>query len=216
MKWGTKYGCDYVNRLASGVRRYLKMPHQFVCFTEDAKGIDRRVLIKDLPATSWKGWWNKIILFSAEAGLVGKILYIDLDTVITGSLADIASYDGPFATLSTNEMANEKRNEGYNSSIVIWNASVIGTFIFDTLVAYRTHVFKFIYKLDHWLEMIVENADLLQQLYPGQICEYKKSCVEEVPANCRIVCFPLQPKPHEIPSPWIKERWIEDSCLPHE
>ena len=30
MKWGTKYGPEYVNRLRSMVRRHLKRPHRFV------------------------------------------------------------------------------------------------------------------------------------------------------------------------------------------
>jgi hypothetical protein len=148
--------------------------------------------------------------------LSGKVLYIDLDTVITGSLEEIASYEGAFATLSTDGMANEQRVRGYNSSIVIWNVDRVGSFLYDSLEAYKTHVFKFIYKLDHWLEMMVENADLLDQLYPGQILEFATSCTERVPDNCRVVCFPLQPKPHEFTSPWIRELWTDTEIEVHD
>lgn len=39
-----------------------------------------------------QGWWNKIVLFSPDSGLRGRVLFIDLDTVITASLAPVLSY----------------------------------------------------------------------------------------------------------------------------
>ena len=60
-------------------------------------------------------------IFSA-ADLDGRVLYIDLDTVVTGSLEDIAGYSGPFATLSAQGMANERRPSGLNSSVMSWEA----------------------------------------------------------------------------------------------
>ena len=39
MKWGTKYGPEYVNRLYAMVRRHLRGDFHFVCLTDDAKGI---------------------------------------------------------------------------------------------------------------------------------------------------------------------------------
>lgn len=50
------------------------------------------------------------------------MLYIDLDTVIVGSLDDITGYSGPFAALSAAEMANEHRSYGINSSLMSWDA----------------------------------------------------------------------------------------------
>ena len=35
MKWGVKYGPEYVNRLYRGVAQYLSRAHRFVCFTDD-------------------------------------------------------------------------------------------------------------------------------------------------------------------------------------
>ena len=45
LKYGTKYSADYVNKLFNMVSRNLTVEHQFVCFTEDATGIDERIRI---------------------------------------------------------------------------------------------------------------------------------------------------------------------------
>lgn len=63
-----------------------------------------------------------VALLYREAGLEGRVLYIDLDTVITGSLDGIADYSGPFAALSPAGMANECRSSGINSSVMSWNS----------------------------------------------------------------------------------------------
>ena len=40
LKWGRKYGVDYVNILRDMVRRHLAVPHRFVCLTDDPAGIE--------------------------------------------------------------------------------------------------------------------------------------------------------------------------------
>ena len=40
MKWGKKYGPEYVNRLHSMVSRHLTIPHRFVCLTDDKTGLN--------------------------------------------------------------------------------------------------------------------------------------------------------------------------------
>ncbi|HEY1090992.1 MAG TPA: glycosyltransferase, partial [Burkholderiaceae bacterium] len=39
MKWGNKYGPEYVNRLYAMVRRHLRGEFRFVCLTDDANGV---------------------------------------------------------------------------------------------------------------------------------------------------------------------------------
>ncbi|CAN0520901.1 unnamed protein product, partial [Ectocarpus sp. 8 AP-2014] len=70
----------------------------------------------------WRGWWHKAFLFSRETTLAGRVVYMDLDTVIAGSLDEIAGYAGPFAVLSAEGMANERRPGGLNSSVMSWDA----------------------------------------------------------------------------------------------
>ena len=90
-----------------------------------------------------------------------------------------------------------------------------------------------VFKLDHWLEMTAPRAGNLQQAFPGQIVEYKASCCRvdtvaedephaahqdlssreggrtrgRLPPNARVVCFPLEPKPHEVDDDWVQLLW---------
>jgi tetratricopeptide (TPR) repeat protein len=214
VKWGTKYGPEYVLRLYAGVLRNLSLPFKFVCFTDDTVGLEHENNIHCLPLESgWIGWWNKATLFSSSFPLDGRILYIDLDTVITGSMNEMAMYRGDFAILSTNGIDNEGKDfsNGYNSSILMWNANNKKlTSICEVLRQDFELVHKFIHRFDHWLEMMVNKADLIQQIYPLSIRDYVNACTEFVPEKCSIVIFPLRPKPHEFPAEWVKEIWCQD------
>ena len=90
MKWGTKYGPEYVNRLYGMVRRHLSGEFRFVCLTDDASGVRAEVQCLplptlDLPPGADRGW-PKLTTFKADLhGLRGRALFVDLDIVIVGS-----------------------------------------------------------------------------------------------------------------------------------
>ena len=48
VKYGTKYGADYVNKLYYGVKRHLTVHHTFTCFTEDSAGLDTHIQVQPL------------------------------------------------------------------------------------------------------------------------------------------------------------------------
>ncbi|KAG5191748.1 hypothetical protein JKP88DRAFT_154041, partial [Tribonema minus] len=226
VKWGSKYGSAYVNRLARAVAAHLASPpHEFICFTDDAAGIDaRRVRTEPLPseARRLRGWWQKASLFSPQAAQVfagRRVLYLDLDTVIVGGIGEaVALCSSAFATLSARGMANERRTCGYNSSVMAWQSPPpppraadrrgelegIYTFLVGAAGAVATVTRKF----DHWLEMCVEGAVLLQDALPcGYIAEYRSMLPgDSAPCGARIVTFPLQPKPHECGG-WVRDAW---------
>lgn len=69
VRWGDKYGPEYVERLASGVRRNLRTRrYSFVCFTDDVLALDGMTGVVARPIGArcggWKGWWHKAFLFS--------------------------------------------------------------------------------------------------------------------------------------------------------
>lgn len=100
MKWGTKYGPEYVNRLFNMVSRNTTLPFAFICFTDDSRGllpqIDARPLPQmDLPPDKERGW-RKLSLFRKDVGLSGRILFLDLDTVIVDNIDAFFTMKGDF------------------------------------------------------------------------------------------------------------------------
>src|SRR5689334_17096839 len=98
MKWGTRYGADYVNCLASMIRRNTRRPTRIICFTDDAKGIGQDIETPPLPQISipervkWLPW-RKISLWQFPLlDLEGDVLFLDLDVVITGLLDDFFDF----------------------------------------------------------------------------------------------------------------------------
>ncbi|MFZ2586729.1 MAG: hypothetical protein WAZ18_01185 [Alphaproteobacteria bacterium] len=96
MKWGTRYGAEYVNRLHSMcVRGMGGKPFDFVCFTDDATGLVAGVDARPLP--SFEGVpahlavkpWRKLTLWKddLDKDFMGRnTLVLDVDVVITGDL----------------------------------------------------------------------------------------------------------------------------------
>ena len=102
MKWGTKYGPEYVNRLYAMVHRHLSGDFRFVCLTDDSTGIRSEVQCLPIPALDLppgipERGWTKLATFSADLhGLRGTALFLDVDVVVTGSLDDFFTQPGEF------------------------------------------------------------------------------------------------------------------------
>jgi hypothetical protein len=99
MKWGSKYGADYVNRLNGMIQRNITSPFRLICLTDDPTDIDPSIQILPLPELGCDpprhtpGQWRKLALWSASLfGLQGTALFIDLDSVIVGNLDGYFSY----------------------------------------------------------------------------------------------------------------------------
>ena len=56
LKWGTAYPPFYVNRLYAGVRRHMKRPFSFICFTN--AGPFRGILTQSPNADALAGEWR--------------------------------------------------------------------------------------------------------------------------------------------------------------
>lgn len=86
VKYGSKYGADYVNKIYAGVTRNCSLKYDFICFTEDATDLDTRILIRPL-MHRWQGWWSKVHIFDAKNYRPNtRVFYIDLDMIISGSI----------------------------------------------------------------------------------------------------------------------------------
>ena len=88
VKAGDKYDSDYVNTLYLMTKRYLTIPFDFICLTENSQNLLKQIKVISLDDRSIKGWWNKCLLF--KPGLLSSsCLYLDLDMIILKNIDDI-------------------------------------------------------------------------------------------------------------------------------
>jgi FkbM family methyltransferase len=128
------YNVDYVVRLERMVRRHLARPYRFVCLTDGRKG--------DLPAPietvripsvpGQEGYWAKVQLFNPAWGFSGRMLYLDLDTLVVRDLAPIVDFPAELA-LTEDALVQERAHlatdrygrrlvRKFNSSVIVWDA----------------------------------------------------------------------------------------------
>lgn len=128
--------------------------------------------------------------------------------IITSNLDPLFLCPTPFGLLQTDSLTCEKNNKsGYNSSIIIWRGAHF-SHIYSALKNNFEIITKFIVRFDFWLEMMVKNADFLQNLLPNKIRDFLGECQKEVPEETSVVCFPRTPKPDAYPAEWIRDFWI--------
>lgn len=114
MKWGKAYGPEYVNRLRNGVARNLSYPHRFICFTDDATGIDQGIEIFPLPSLGLPPQhqdlrWRKLALLGKDVfGLTGTALFLDLDLVVVDRLESFFDYPEKFVIIRDMDLFRSK------------------------------------------------------------------------------------------------------------
>jgi hypothetical protein len=97
MKWGTLFPADYVNVLFRAVLANSSPGFRFICLTDDSEGLAQGIVIAPIPDVgltseqiSAPGVWRKLALFHPEitalVGVDSRILFIDLDMMVIGSL----------------------------------------------------------------------------------------------------------------------------------
>ena len=98
MKWGSRYGPEFVNRLYSSIQRHTKRKTNVYCFTDDEQRINKNVICKPLPdiklpkAIAFSPWRKMSLWQYPLSDLKGDILFLDLDLVITGDLDRFFDY----------------------------------------------------------------------------------------------------------------------------
>lgn len=192
-------GVEYVKILENMISRNLPVgtEYQFICFTDDLTPIDG-VQFRPLHG-GLTGWWNKLWLFKNGLWNVGdRIVYFDLDTVITGDLTDIINYSGDFAILR-----DFYRPHGLGSGVMAWSGGW-GAHLWRE---YEKAGFPDMQGGDQaWIESHVLRPDILQDLFPSQIVSYKVSARSHIPDKAKIVAFHGEPRPHQCEG-WVRLFW---------
>jgi hypothetical protein len=122
VRFGNKYGREYVERLRNMISRHITVPYELACLTDDQHPIDGVRKIYQPNANYARGWWHKIHMFDPSLPLVGRILYFDLDVVIHKNIDKLTQFH------TKNFIGIHDFNRKFfptwnylNSSVLAWN-----------------------------------------------------------------------------------------------
>ena len=200
---------DYVGRMARAVDRHLSRPHRFVCLTDAADvpdGVERIAL-----AHNWPGFWSKIELF--RPGLFrGPALYLDLDTVVCGSLDPIADAIEANPLLCSWDM----KHGWINSSFLAWNWDL--SCVYEEVAAHPAGIMQVYDGSGPWwgdqghLQVTLEERRIpwawVQQVVPHVVAWQPIPLRGRPPApGVAVSMWYGAPKPHEISTEWMAQNW---------
>lgn len=223
LKHSTKYDADYVNKLYCGVRRNTTLEFTFHCFTDNPIGLNSNIEIHTLPKLdNVDGWWLKLYLFSKDIGISGRVLYIDLDTLITGNIDHYIEHDKGFVVLQ--DLWAKGTNVG--SALMSFEAGK-HEHIWDKFIRNPVEEKQKIHP--HGDQRVIQNYQqnrlYWQKLFPNEIISFKSNNAKEPNKTVKIVCFHGLPSIKDSivnttkvqrfvlsPAKWVEKYWkIDDN-----
>ena len=234
MKWGTKYGPEYVNRLYGMVRRHLRGDFEFVCLTDDARGIRPEVRCLPIPELKLpdglpERGWKKLTTFSSDLhSLQGTALFLDLDVVIVDAIDGFFEQPGEF--LIIHDWKRRWRVTG-NSSVYRFRIGAHPE-VLEGFRADHARVRDQFRNEQAWLSDVLHREGKLHY-WPETWCRsYKYHCIPAWPTNywrepvipegSKILIFHGEVNPPDAlegrrnrrgrfvkPAPWIATHWTE-------
>ena len=237
MKWGTKYGPEYVNRLYAMVARHLRGPFRFVCLTDQVDGIRSEVQCLPIPDLALpeglpERGWKKLTTFSPELGdlhgLRGTALFLDLDVVIVDDITPFFEVPGRFVII--HDWKRPWRVTG-NSSVYRFELGAHA----DVLAKFRAEhaAMRAQFRNEQaYLSDVLHQQGVLSYWDAAWCASYKYHCIPSwptsywrdpvIPPGARIVIFHGVMNPpdalaghsagnwrHARPAPWIAQHWHE-------
>jgi len=237
MKWGDKYGAEYVNRLHSMVSRNLSVPFRFICFTEKSEGVSQQIEclpildvnadLNDSDGLKRVQAWKKLTTLADPLyDISGTCLFLDLDVVILGNIDCFFEVEGEFFIIKD---WHDPENQG-NSSVYRFQAGQHGE-VLNYFVENRNQIVNTYINEQHYLSQKIKEISRLDY-WPDDWCiSYRKSCLpknrlarwftaSKEPEQGKIIIFHGAPNPEEAllgkgdrwyrplkPAPWLEKYW---------
>lgn len=191
----------WVQRLQNMVAKHLT-DYSFVCLSNvPVDGVETIDLQDGLP-----GWFAKVELF--RPGLFkGRVLYIDLDTLILGELASLFNCPGDFVAMRADLVAPPRMvagkivTAGLNSGTMTWTAGAADFLYKD----WREH-FADIYRGDQdWITTRMPDP----YFYPKEWFARLKDCKAGPPEGVKVLhCMPWKNDVAAQRFDWVRDLWV--------
>lgn len=124
------YTVEYVRRLRAMVNRWIDRPFRFCCLTDRPQDMPEGV--EAMPVKKLAGFapWTKLEMFNPERQWTGRMLYLDLDTLIVAPLAPLVDVSANFAVTADPPQHGQRTRDSYgrqivrrfNTSVMVWDA----------------------------------------------------------------------------------------------
>jgi len=224
VRFGNKYGREYVERLRNMVQRHTTVPYEFVCLTDDQHPIDGVKNIVEPHAGYVKAWWHKVHMFKSTLPITGRILYFDLDVVIHDKIDKLISGLQPedfYGILDFNRQFVPNWNR-LNSSVMSWHAGmqneIWDKFSRDPQTAMKLHgdqdwiwkvgqnkikfwprdyILSYKWEIRNKSEVVVKNGRRLFNMSKEVI----------PPPDCCVTVFHGDPKPQDVQDKFVVDNW---------
>lgn len=223
LKWGTKYGPEYVNKLWSMVNRHLTIDHEFVCFTENSEGIDKNINIESLPRYPLTGWWYKTFFLSNDIPLQGNILFLDLDIIIFNNINKLFLYEPEKFCIIRDFNRSIRKNWDYsNSSVFRVNTGSYDALWKDFIKNPKVHTSKNrgdqdwmhknikdkVYWPDEWIQSYKwEMRDRSELTIVNGKRNFKENRNPKILPETSIAVFHGEPNPVDCKDQWVIDNW---------
>lgn len=204
------YSKMWVDRLYNSVGRNLKIPFEFVCFSNDITSTDYR--IEPLTTNSW-GWWNKLEQFK-KGMFDGPVLSLDLDVVICKDITNAVTRLPRNQILMALEPHQVKTGVDIpNSSIMFWQGDY--SYIFDRYCATPTAISNgYASPLlprngDQGFISDIAPVDFIDKFLPKNFLGWKHHITGEKINDPSILVFTSTEKPtNNLHMDLVKNNWI--------
>ena len=208
-----KYSAYYVQRLKREVKKYLSLPHRFICITDQK--VDGVITMP--PPENLPGWWGKISLFRPGMATTTN-LFLDLDIILTGSLDELVLRYGECPLAAPLNWAASGHG-GVQSSVMVWKQSKY------TLPIYRDFRREWArwppcndngtftpkgrggWGDQEWVTHLRDAGKLdVVPMFPPWVRSYKYHIrpTATLPAQCKVAVFHGSPKPAEVNESWFQ------------
>ena len=221
--WGSRFGFEYVEKLAAGLSRNINQPFRFVLVTDNPRRFgDTPYHVIGIPSAdrhllTTLGCFARLRLFDPEfqarigiaCGQYDRLVLSDLDTVVTGNCDPLFDRDESFVVM---QGGNSSNPNPYGGALMMLrpgvHADVWSTFSLEQ--AEKTPHFQFPDD-QGWLRAKIPEAAAWQVGPRSGVYCFKKPgwpLGDELPPDARLVTFRgNNPPSKHTHLDWVKEHW---------
>jgi len=203
------YTPEYVYNLKAMCAKWIDRPHKFVCLTDQPWMFTEDIYTIPIQRIEHCfAYWTKLKVFDPKRQWEGRVLYLDLDTLIVAPLDQIIDYpaemaltdDPPYVRPKTKDAHGRKIFRKFNSSVMVWDGGT-NTHLFETW----NHEVAQTYSGDQcWLGLKAQKAAGMPREWFPRLSEVKGPPFGEAK-----VILTKEPKNHVAVDryPWLGPLW---------